>query len=435
MKYIRFIICLSLYAGVTIILQSCVKHEPTVITVAVSEGDITTTTAIVRGTVFSNGGEIVTERGICYGIYPHPTDEEVASEGGNGNFEVSLVGLAPGTVYFIRAYAKNDIGTSHGADESFKTKGLKPVADFEAFPPNPLKNTAVQFTDLSTDSPSSWQWSFEDGDTTITSSEQNPEYTYTTRGPKEVSLTVTNSFGSHTKTVEGYITVQESITDVDNNIYPVVQIGEQWWMAENLRVTHYNDTFEVLNVSVNQYWSEVTFGAYCAYENSADYAATHGLLYNRYAIVDPRKLCPEGSDVPDTIEWKILLAELGGMDVAGGRLKQKGTSHWTEPNEVVDTSINTFNALPGGWRSNDGVFEGIGDEGYFWTESQYSYDPDGMGEKTESKNYFLSLYHDSLSSYIDHYKTLYEYGMFGERIDDKGHRRGMSVRCILDDEE
>lgn len=83
-----------------------------------------------------------------------------------------------------------------------------PVADFSGNPTTVIAGGVVNFTDESQNNPDSWSWSFEGGDP-ATSSDQNPMVTYNTSGTFDVSLTVTNQYGSDTKTVTDYITVIE----------------------------------------------------------------------------------------------------------------------------------------------------------------------------------------------------------------------------------
>ena len=81
-----------------------------------------------------------------------------------------------------------------------------PVADFQADNTHVCAGTTVNFTDLSANNPTQWSWTFTGG-TPSTSTSQNPSVTYNTAGTYQVELTVTNSSGSDTKTVSGYITV------------------------------------------------------------------------------------------------------------------------------------------------------------------------------------------------------------------------------------
>ncbi len=105
--------------------------------------------------------------------------------------------------------------------------------------------------------------------------------------------------------------VRGQVTDVDLNTYHTVKIGNQWWMAENLATTRFNDGTEIPNVSSNLDWYELSTEAYCWYENDEEaYKDPYGALYN-YHTVENDKLCPEGWHVPWESEWQELEIFLG----------------------------------------------------------------------------------------------------------------------------
>jgi len=162
-----------------------------------------------------------------------------------------------------------------------------------------------------------------------------------------------------------------TVTDVDGNIYHTVTIGTQVWMVENLKTTKYSDSTSIPDVTDNTAWYALTTGACCDYNNSAINNMTYGKLYNFSAVIDSRKLCPTGWHIPTDAEWTTLSAFLGGEDVAGGKLKEAGVTHWTTPNASADNSSN-FTALPGGFRHNTGPFDYIGISGMWWSSSAES---------------------------------------------------------------
>lgn len=157
-----------------------------------------------------------------------------------------------------------------------------------------------------------------------------------------------------------------SMTDQDGNVYKTVTIGNQIWMAENLRTTRYNDGSLIPNVTKNSGWTVLTTGAYCNYNNtgSLDTIATYGRLYNWYAV-NTGKLAPKGWHVPTYEEWTQLTDYVGDD---GGKLKETDTLHWNSPNPDV-TNETGFTALPGGARNFTGEFSSIGQYGYWWTAS------------------------------------------------------------------
>jgi uncharacterized protein (TIGR02145 family) len=172
-----------------------------------------------------------------------------------------------------------------------------------------------------------------------------------------------------------------TITDIDGNVYLTIKIGNQWWMMENLKVTHYRNGDPIPNVTDAGTWSGLTTGAYCEYNNDPGNVATYGRLYNWYAVDDSRNITPEGWHVPTDAEWKQLEMYLGmsqaeadgtgwrGTD-EGGKLKEAGTTHWSSPNTGA-TNESGFTALPGGYRYGVGNFYDMGDYAYFWSSTEY----------------------------------------------------------------
>lgn len=168
------------------------------------------------------------------------------------------------------------------------------------------------------------------------------------------------------------------VKDRDGNWYKTVKIGDQWWMAENLKTTHYNDGILIPNVTDNSEWSALTTGAYCFFLNDEANKKDHGALYN-WNTVSTGKLCPKGWHVPSDAEWTILTTFLGGESVAGGALKATGTIEegsglWRDPNAGA-TNLSGFTAIPGGVRNADGSFRDIEGLAHWWSsteESEYS---------------------------------------------------------------
>jgi uncharacterized protein (TIGR02145 family) len=160
-----------------------------------------------------------------------------------------------------------------------------------------------------------------------------------------------------------------TVTDIDGNVYHTVKIGAQTWMVENLKTTHYNDGTAIPLVTGNTAWGSLTTPGYCWYNNDqATYGSTYGALYNWYAV-NTGKLCPTGWHVATDAEWTQLTDYLGGENVAGGKMKEAGLSHWQSPNTGA-TNSSGFTALPGGYRHLDGSFNDLSGYAYFWSSSQ-----------------------------------------------------------------
>ena len=216
-----------------------------------------------------------------------------------------------------------------------------------------------------------WDWESDgiwdtDYTTTKTASHQ-----FSIAGSYSVNMEVQDSWGL-ADTIQETITVIITVTDIDGNIYETIQIGDQEWMAENLKVTHYRDGTAITNVTDNAPWVALTTEAYCIYNNNvSNEVDTYGALYNWYAVADSRNIAPEGWHVPTDAEWQVLVDYLGGDAVAGGKMKEAGTTHWLDPN-MGATNESGFTALPGGYRwKTDGTYRGMGIGGYFWSATEY----------------------------------------------------------------
>jgi uncharacterized protein (TIGR02145 family) len=162
------------------------------------------------------------------------------------------------------------------------------------------------------------------------------------------------------------------IIDVERNVYKTVQIGDQWWMAENLKSTKYNDRRAIPNIKDNTEWINLSTEAYCYYNNDISYKCTYGTLYNWYSVRNG-SLCPTGWHVPSDMEWVTLINFLGGESVAGAKLKQTGTDLWLYPNSGA-TNESGFTALPSGDRIGaDGSFYNLNGYAIYWTSDEATF--------------------------------------------------------------
>jgi uncharacterized protein (TIGR02145 family) len=160
-----------------------------------------------------------------------------------------------------------------------------------------------------------------------------------------------------------------TVTDIDGNVYKTIIAGTQEWMAENLKTTRYNDGTPIPLVTSDTAWSNLKTPGYCWYNNDeVTYKNTYGALYN-WHTVNTGKLCPAGWHVPSDDEWKTLTKFLGGGGIAGGKLKEAGLAHWNKPNSGATDEIG-FTALPGGCRYGIGSFYMLHYYGFWWTTSE-----------------------------------------------------------------
>jgi uncharacterized protein (TIGR02145 family) len=156
--------------------------------------------------------------------------------------------------------------------------------------------------------------------------------------------------------------------------YQPLTIGSQVWMLKNLNVDHYRNGDSIPEARDAKAWTDLKTGAWCYYNNDPAMGAIYGKLYNWYVVNDPRGLAPDGWHVPTNIECTELETCLGGSYVAGGRLKHTGTVDsgiglWFSPNTGA-TNSSGFSALPGGGRSSNGRFNGIGSFGVWWSSTE-----------------------------------------------------------------
>lgn len=159
-----------------------------------------------------------------------------------------------------------------------------------------------------------------------------------------------------------------TISDVDGNLYSVVEIAGQCWMKSNLRTSRYRDLSPIPNITEDEIWDSQTEGAWCNYDNNTEYDSLYGKLYNWHTVTDARGLCPLGWHVPTLEEFQQLVDSLGGEEIAGGLMKST-TSDWDDPNNEA-TNASGFTALPAGRRGYlDVDFDGLGVQAEFWTAS------------------------------------------------------------------
>lgn len=213
-----------------------------------------------------------------------------------------------------------------------------------------------------------------------------------------------------------------NLTDVDGNAYNVIKIGDQIWMAENLRTTKYRngESIETTTPATLDISGEVSPKYQWAYNGDESNVTTLGRLYTWYAMSDSRNVCPSGWHVPTDSEWTILTEYLtnngSGYQGSGSDIGKSmaAISGWrTDPtagnvgNDQGSNNSSGFTALPGGSRWPNGNFVYIGDDGYWWCSSVY---PVSAGR-------YMNFYSNSVSRSIGS-------GPIGGA--------GSSVRCLKD---
>ncbi len=280
----------------------------TITTAAISSN--TGTSAVSGGNISSNGGSLVTQRGIVWSTSPNPTTANNSTNNGSGtgSFTGNLTGLTVNTTYYVRAYAINSAGTAYGNQVSFTT------------------NTG--------------------GGTGIVSN-PGPGVTYNGYTYPTIILGNGQEWMAHNLRTTQYN---------DGTIIPLVTDSLQWaanWNnSTTLPMMCWNNNDQATYTSNN-------FGA--LYNWYAVNPLTNG----------NKNVCPAGWHVPSDAEWTVLTDYLGGTSVAGGKMKSTGTQYWTSPNTDA-TNESGFSGLPGGSRGLNGSFGSIGGIGYWWSSTEGS---------------------------------------------------------------
>ena len=235
-----------------------------------------------------------------------------------------------------------------------------------------------------------------------------------------------NSSGNTSNNVSTGIDFSSSVTavaklgngvkDVEGNNYKTTIIGSQEWMAENLKVSKFNDGSAIKNLTTNDDWyKNKDIPAWCYYNNDVSNNVKYGKLYNWYVVNQSmnglKNVCPIGWHVPSISEWDELISFLGGDNVAAGKMKEVGEKNWNNPN-VDATNSSLFTALPAGVRLDyDGRFNGLGYDSNWWSS-------------TEADNTYSSVA-EALTRDVDHDDASSE-------ETSEGFISGVSIRCLKD---
>lgn len=190
------------------------------------------------------------------------------------------------------------------------------------------------------------------------------------------------------------------LRDIDGNEYKTVSIGDQTWMAENLRTTHYRNGEEIFNDTDpdNWYFFKSINPSYCWYQNDAESKDIYGAFYNWIAVSDERNIAPEGWHVASADEWRTLEEYVKFANYSGTSLCETTTAHWMNR---IGTNTTGFTAIANGKRDTD--FVNSGHYAYFWTST---------GTSDGSTSVLITLDIDLMS---------HDY-----------HSRGYAVRCVQD---
>ncbi len=154
-----------------------------------------------------------------------------------------------------------------------------------------------------------------------------------------------------------------TVTDIDGNVYTVVQIGSQCWMAENLKTTHYRNGEVIPQISDSLQWQNLAGPAWCWYNNDSGFDTPYGKLYKWFAVSDSRGICPLGWHVPGIAEWDALHAAIG-------------VNVWQAMKAIPPlwdgTNASGFDAVPAGVKYIPAYsgFDDMGINTVWWTATQ-----------------------------------------------------------------
>jgi uncharacterized protein (TIGR02145 family) len=160
----------------------------------------------------------------------------------------------------------------------------------------------------------------------------------------------------------------DSVNDIEGRMYKTIKIGEQTWMAENLRTITYNDGTPIENLISNEQWYNDRTGGYCWYDNDTNYKNTKGALYNGYTI-ESNKLCPDGWHIPKSKEWRQLIDYLnnnGFLNYQAEALKSE--SGWFDDSN--GENHYGFDAIPSGYRNEIGGNYAISSFVAYWSSDK-----------------------------------------------------------------
>jgi len=411
----------------------------------IARGD---TNAVIEVNVVSDGSSPVSGRGLCWGTKPSPTiaDNKTTDGSGAGKFTGNITGLDPGTVYYFRAYATNNDSTFYATVFLLIDSSGYPIV-YTRVVSAVTPTTAIILGSFDTD----WKhlvvntgvcWSTSPKPTIADNRLSDNSSPYGSIMCSIADLTPNTTYYLRTyaiwNTIPHYGTeysfVAESLSgpevaDIDGNLYHTVTIGNQTWMAENLKTTRYRNGDPIPNIPEADAWMNQTSGAWCNYDNFYDtqlfdYSAFHGKLYNWYAANDTRNIAPTGWHVPGEAEWTTLINYLKNNVPESVSKSMAAKSDWgyfgSGSLDLATNNSSGFTALPAGYRvyhysifsqdgttiGNNGSFMSIWGQADWWTSSELN----GIGSFVR-----LSIYNPA-----------------PEIIKSQFKMDGYSVRCIKD---
>jgi uncharacterized protein (TIGR02145 family) len=367
--------------------------------------NITANSAETGGVISSDGGSIITQKGICWSTSPNPTTANFQTNDGNGNsnFISVLNSLTSNTTYYIKAFAINSAGTAYGNEISFTTNFALPTVNTLIIG-NITGNSAVSGGEVINDGGSPIMqrgicWSILPNPTLLDSftndgngigvfnstlNNLNPNTLYYIRS--YASNIAGTSYGNEINFSTSMYFTGLGVNYDGYNYGSIILPNGQEWFTENLRTTIYsngdpipNDTIGYANGSL---WSNLSSGAWINYQNDIQYENTYGKLYCGYAVNDSRNVCPSGWHVPSENDWNTFVIYVepsadtttGIYNQSNNGIKFISTSLGGNNASGFDVNYGGFYSVIQGWNPNVAKF---------WTSTNYN---NGMRNRSISIN-------------------------------------------------
>ncbi len=383
--------------------------------------------ATVEARILYDGDSEITSCGFCWNKTGYASSDFTCAEAEliDDRILINLDTLKEGTRYYVWPFARNEISVTYGSSAYFVTTTVKipQIATYGAFKVthNAVMINACLYEDNGFNT-------FEKGVCWSTGPNPTLEDTKTSVdlngfGSFMVAATgldpstvyyfrafATNAAGTAYGSIVSYRTLDGSVTDRDGFVYSTVRLGNQEWMASNLRSTYFSNGESIPKTgtetkNIEGEVNPVYQWPYQGHEDHPELLEDDGRLYTWYAVTDNRKLCPDGWHIPSLDEWNELLYQIGGDKPYSPDLRS--FSYRPDPLNPELTEAG-FRAHLAGFRNASGLFQSGHNYGTYWwsstsisDENAYSVfcspsdnDPVNIREKSKKNGYSVRCVKD-----------------------------------------